>query len=92
MKKFFKKLLKSVLITAGLFYACVVWAKQESAIMKYDKEYVNYEALIQEEELKNEQLINTKKKISTEKYIEEVAREKLGLIMPNELVIIDGNL
>jgi len=92
MKIFFKRLIKTVFITALAFYACITLSKQELALMKYDKEFDEYEVLIQEEDLKNEQLINTKNIISTEKYIEEVAREKLGLVMPNELIIIDGNL
>ena len=41
---------------------------------------------------KNEQLKNTKAKISSKEYVEEIAREKLGLVMPNEIVFVDANL
>ena len=48
--------------------------------------------LIEQEELKKEQLMNTKVKISSKEYVEEIAREKLGLVMPNEIVFVDANL
>ena len=92
MGKIAKKLLKTITITGLLMYACLIMLKQEVAFSKYDDEIEKYARLIEEEELKNEQLTNTKTQISSKEYIEEIAREKLGLVMPNEIVFVDANL
>ena len=41
---------------------------------------------------KNEQLVITKNSISSDKYIEEVAREKLGLVLPSEIIFVNANI
>ena len=92
MNKIASKLLKTIAITAALMYACLIIFKQEAAFNKYDTEIEKYEKLIEQEELKNEQLMNTRTKISSKEYVEEIAREKLGLVMPNEIVFVDANL
>ena len=92
MNKIASKLLKTITITAVLMYACLTMFKQEAAFNKYENEIEKYERLIEQEELKNEQLQNTKEKISSREYIEDIAREKLGLVMPNEIVFVDANL
>lgn len=92
MNKVASKLLKSILITAVLMYTGLTLFKQEAAFNKYDSEIEKYERLIEEEQLKNEQLVSTREKISSREYIEEIAREKLGLVMPNEIVFVDANL
>ena len=92
MGKIIKRLLKTILVVAIFMYFCVVLAKQEISFQKYSRELSNYNTLIAEEEMKHEQLVNTKRHISSDEYIEEVAREKLGLVMPNEIVFIDASL
>lgn len=92
MNKVLKRLIKTLAVTALLMYACLVMFKQEVAFNKYDDEIENYERLIEEEELKKEQLVSTRTKISSKEYIEEIAREKLGFVMPNEIVFVDSNL
>lgn len=92
MSKVVKKLFKTIIITALLMYTGLTMFKQEAAFNKYDNEIGKYERLIEQEALKNEQLMNTKAKISTRDYVEEMAREKLGLVMPNEIVFVDANL
>ena len=92
MGKVLKKLLKTILVVAVLMYSCVVMAKQEVSFKKYEEELKSYNNMITEEELKFEQLTNTRKHISSDEYIEEVARERLGFVMPNEIVFIDANL
>ncbi|MBO5143344.1 MAG: septum formation initiator family protein [Clostridia bacterium] len=92
MNKVAKKLLKTIAITAVLMYASLTMFKQEAAFNKYDDEIEKYVKLIEQEELKKEELMNTKSKISSKEYVEEIAREKLGLVMPNEIVFVDANL
>ncbi|MBR3280714.1 MAG: septum formation initiator family protein [Clostridia bacterium] len=92
MGKILKRLLKTIIVIAVLLYSGIVLAKQEMSFQKYDNELKNYNTMISEEEIKHEQLISAKNRITTKEYIEEVAREKLGLVMPNEIVFIDGNM
>ena len=92
MGKILKRLLKTIIIVALLLYSGIVIAKQEMTFQKYDRELANYNNMINEEEMKREQLMNTRSHISTKEYVEEVAREKLGLVMPNEIVFKDANL
>ncbi|MBO5179602.1 MAG: septum formation initiator family protein [Clostridia bacterium] len=92
MNKAVKKLLTTFLITFGLMYACFVIVKQEIQFVEYKQEIESYARLIEEEELKNEQLNITKNSISSDKYIEEVAREKLGLVLPSEIIFVNANI
>ncbi len=92
MSKIAQKLLKTILLTALLMYTCLTVFKQEAAFHKYENEIEKYERMIEEENLKNEQLMYTRTQISSKEYVEEIAREKLGLVMPNEIVFVDANL
>ena len=92
MGKILKKLLKMVVLVALVMYSIVTFAKQETQFAKYDKDLQMYTSLIEEENLKHEQLTEIKNRISTDEYVEEVARDRLGLVKPNEIVFIDASL
>ena len=92
MGKFIRRLLKTIFVVAFLVYACVAMAQQEISFRKYDKELSEYNTRIADEELRHEQLVSTREEITSNEYIEEVAREKLGLVMPNEIVFTDSSL
>jgi len=92
MGNILRRLIKTIAVISVLMYACFVMAKQELAFKKYDDELKNVQNMIAEENVLYEQLVDTKNHISSDKYIEEVAREKLGLVMPNEIVFIDASL
>jgi cell division protein FtsB len=92
MGKILNRLIKTIAVVSLLMYAFFVMVDQESAFKKYDEELSDYNNMIAEQNIIHEQLLNTRNQISSEKYIEEVAREKLGLVMPDEVVFIDANL
>ena len=48
--------------------------------------------MCENEEMRHEQLLETKKNINSDEYIEEVAREKLGLVMPYEIIFVDASI
>ena len=81
-----------VVLVAIVMYSIVTFAKQETQLRKYDSDLQKYNVLVEEENLKQEQLTETRSKISTDEYIEEVARDRLGLVKPNEIVFIDASL
>ena len=55
----------------------------------YDKEAEQYKSEIVAAQKENEKLQNIKDNVDSEEYIEDVAREKLGMYLPNERVYID---
>lgn len=91
MNKTVKKMINTFLVTLSIMYACFILVKQQATFVDYDQEITKYTHLIEEEELRNEQLIATRGEISTDKYIEEIARDKLGLVLPSEIIFIDAN-
>ncbi len=55
----------------------------------YNSEIKNYETQIAKEKQTKESLIEIKENVNSPEYIEQVAREKLGMYLPNERVYID---
>ncbi len=70
-------------------YVIFTTVKQQAKINSYNKDISYYTS--QKEELldKKEELLATQENVNSEKYIEEVAREKLDMYYPNETVYID---
>lgn len=92
MNNALKKMGSIFLITLFLMYACLVMIKQEYMFAEYKQEIDSYARLIEEEELKNEYLNDTRANIASDEYIEEVARKKLGLVLPSEIIFVNANL
>ncbi len=83
MKEFFKKLLSTLLVTAVCIYFASVLISQEIE---------QYQAKLDEANMKTEELKETKNMINTDEYIENYAREKLGLVMPYETIFVDASI
>ncbi|MBQ9267262.1 MAG: septum formation initiator family protein [Clostridia bacterium] len=92
MKKVFIKLGKTLAFTALSMYIVITLVNQQITLMDLKDSRDQYAKQIQEEKLRSEQLAKIKGEISTPEYIEDVAREKLGLVMPYEIVFVDANL
>lgn len=92
MKNVIIRLGKTLAFTATFMYVVVTLVTQQIELMDLRASAEQYEKQIQEEELRSEQLAKLKGEISSPEYIEEVAREKLGLVMPYEIVFVDANL
>lgn len=63
--------------------------KKESNQLEEKKQAL--EAQIQQEEDRTKELEELEKYTKTKKYMEEVAREKLGLVYPDEILIQPSN-
>lgn len=85
MKKFYKK----IIITIFLIYFAVTVISQQKTLNQYKSEASAYSKQLEVVEEKNEELVATKENINSTEYIEEVAREKLDMYLPNERVYID---
>ena len=73
-------------------YVAAILINQQMKLMDLRSSAAQYNKQIQEEKLRSEQLAKLRGEISSPEYIEEVAREKLGLVMPYEIVFVDASL
>ncbi|MBP3255555.1 MAG: septum formation initiator family protein [Clostridia bacterium] len=87
--KIVKKIYKKVLFVGLLIYAVFVFISQQNTLNTYNKEVSKYKKDIEEAKETKESLIAMKDNINSPEYIEEIAREKLGMYLPNERVFID---
>ncbi len=92
MKLNMKKLLKKVAIITFMFYFSVTVYKQQKELNSYRQSISTVEEQIKEQTEYKESLISEKENSTSLEYIEEIARTKLNMYMPNEKVYIDvGN-
>ena len=89
MKLNIKKLLKKVLIIAFMIYFSVTVYKQQKQLNTYKSNIAAVEEQIEEQTEYKESLISEKENSTSLEYIEEIARTKLNMYMPNEKVYID---
>ena len=80
--------MKLLLIAVGL-YVISIFISQQQLLNTYQKEIGKYEDEKQEAEETKESLVAMKDNVNSPEYIEEIAREKLGMYLPNERVYIE---
>ena len=81
--------LKRILIIAIAIYVLYTFFSQQQTLNAYKADEERYKQQIAEEEEKNEELEQTKSNINSKEYIEEIARDRLDMYLPNEKVYID---
>jgi len=93
MKKLdFKKLYKRLLILIFSVYVIYTLITQQQTLNAYKTEETKYNMEIEKAKDEQNKLIATKNNINSNEYIEQIAREKLDMYLPNERVYIDiGN-
>ena len=84
-----KKIYKNILIIAFFIYFIVTVISQQKTLNQYKTEAATYSKELEEVQNTNEELTKTKENVNSPEYIEEVAREKLEMYLPNERVYID---
>ena len=82
------KIMNLVLI-AFVIYATITFFGQQKTLNSYNKEIAYYNEQINSLEDKKEDLLAIKENVNSPEYIEEVAREKLDMYLPNEKVFVD---
>lgn len=87
--KIIKTHYKKILICIAIAYVVSVLVSQQKMLNSYNAEIKNYETQIAKEQENKESLIEIKENVNSPEYIEQVAREKLGMYLPNERVYID---
>ena len=92
MKLNIKKLLKKVVMITFMIYFSVTVYKQQRQLNTYKENISTVEKQIKEQTEYKESLISEKENSTSLEYIEEIARTKLNMYMPDEKVYIDiGN-
>ena len=86
-----KKIYRNIVIAVFAIYFLVTLVSQKKKIDQYKSEAQTYTVQLQEAQEKNDKLQETKSSANSTEYIEEVAREKLDMYLPNERVYIDSS-
>lgn len=86
-----KKKLKfnRIIIIGIIIYVIYAFISRQQVLSSYQKEEQYYLDLISKEQQHNSELLEVKDNIDSTEFIEEIARDKLGMYLPNERVYID---
>lgn len=90
--KILEKLITTLLVTAFFVYMSYILIEQQVKLNELDGELAYYNREIQEKKLETEKLNDTLASLSDDEYLEEVARKKLGLVMPTEIIFMDASI
>lgn len=90
--KRFKKPYKKIFILCISIYVIYTFISQQKTLNVYKEEEETYAKQIEQEQATNQELNQVKENVDSTEYIEDVAREKLGMYLPNERIFYDiGN-
>ena len=89
MRKLGNLVKKLILIAIGI-YAITTFFNQQNILNTYATNSEELTNQIAEAKEQNEKLKDKKQNVNSEQYIEEMAREKLDMYLPNERVYINN--
>ena len=87
--KSIKKLIKRLIIVCIIIYAFITFCNQQKILNTYASSNTEIEKKLEQAQEYQEQLKEIKKNVNSKEYIEEVAREKLDMYLPNERVYVN---
>ncbi|MBR5227798.1 MAG: septum formation initiator family protein [Clostridia bacterium] len=82
--------MRLILIGFSIFFVCT-FIKQQFSMNEYDVKIADLQNQIESAEQTVEEINELKGKVNTVEYIEQIARNQLGLIKPYEKIFIDVN-
>ena len=93
MKRIFRntKILKVIIILIVLSYFIYVLIKQQTTLNSYQTEQDYVSSQIQDQQEYKNELADMEANINSDEYIEQIARDKLDMYLPNERVYVDAN-
>ena len=86
-----KKLIKRLIIVCIIIYAVITFFNQQKILNTYASNDAELDKKLVQAQEYQEELNKIKNNVNSNEYIEEVAREKLDMYLPNEKVYIDKN-
>lgn len=87
--KSIKKLIKRLIIICIVIYAFVTFCNQQKILNTYASNNLEIEKKLEQAQEYQEQLKEIQNNVNSKEYIEEVAREKLDMYLPNERVYVN---
>ena len=87
-----KKIYKKLIILAIAVYAVFTIINQQTTLNQYSKQTEEVKQEIAQETQNKEELAKQKDNVDSLEFIEQMAREKLDMYMPNERVYIDQGM
>ena len=86
-----RNIFKIIFICAICTYVSSIFISQQKRLNSYENTRKYYAKQIETAKIYQQTLNETKSNVNTKEYIEEMAREKLGMYLPNEKVYINQN-
>ena len=83
--------IKKVIFVLFIFYFVYTICDQQIKINKYNSQITMYNKDIESKKELTQYYEEKKADVSSDEYIEQVAREKLGLVKPYEKIFVDVN-
>ena len=87
-----KKLIRNIIIILALIYAVFTLIKQQNVINQYVSTSRDLASQIEQEKEYKDELAKKQEDINSDEFIEDTAREKLDMYLPNEKVYIDTGM
>ena len=92
MRRIFNsKLLKKLILIAIIIYVSITFINQQKTLDSYKSATKYNEQKLEQEKEYQESLLAMQENINSTEYIEQIARDKLYMYLPNERVYIDRN-
>lgn len=87
-----KKIYKKLLLIVAILYVAITLVNQQKVLNTYKQNQQELSKEIKQEKEYKQELAQTKENVNSLDYIEQVAREKLGMYLPNERVYEDKGM
>ena len=85
-----KKIITTLLFVLLIGYAVITLVNQQITLNRYNEEQAKLTEQIKDENSHKDELLATKNNVNSEEFIEQMAREKLDMYLPNEKVYVDA--
>ena len=87
-----KKIYTKIIIFLVAFYAIFTFTNQQITLNEYDNDCKELEVKIEQAKSEKQELDQKKEDVNSLDFIEQLAREKLDMYLPNEKVYVDSGL
>ena len=87
--KSIKKLIKRLIIVCIVLYSFITFCNQQKILNTYATSNIEIEKKLEQAQKHQEELNKMKENVNSKEYIEETAREKLDMYLPNERVYVN---
>ena len=79
----------NIILFLFIVYALLTFSEQQRKLASYEKDIAYYSEQIEDLNQEKEELLTIQENVNSPEYIEEMARERLDMYLPNERVYID---